>query len=162
MGQASSSVSHDTPISISPDLIDSLANQLADPHTSPERQSALDQSVRDSIQAQLDTLRRSEAEIRLQLAAALEKENLDREKAADGSVNSHLVLGDIDDLRSKIDKYKERKSLSHLPQVKTDAEELTKCFQTNPDTILNCWEQVNKFKTSSKRAQQDYIKSLPS
>lgn len=94
--------------------------------------------------------------MRLQLAAALEKENLDREKDAESpsSANSTILLGDLDELRTKIDRFQARRSIDHLPEVKADAQQLSLCFKDNQSSTLNCWDQVQKFKASSKRAQE--------
>ena len=80
--------------------------------TTPERQSILDSHIRARIRDEIELLKKDEEGIRWEIELALEKENLDREKsmASEGDgANSAILLGDMEEIRARIDKYASRR-----------------------------------------------------
>lgn len=88
--------------------------------TTPERQSILDSHIRARIRDEIELLKKDEEGIRWEIELALEKENLDREKsmASEGDgTNSSILLGDIDEMRVRIDKYASRRKSFEVEAV---------------------------------------------
>jgi len=80
--------------------------------------------------------------VRREIEAVLERENLDRERgmtgddssdtagAAHGNVkNSTVLLGDLEEIRQKVDRYHARASLTDHPEVKEAREAVVSCYQ---------------------------------
>jgi altered-inheritance-of-mitochondria protein 13 len=110
------------------------------PDISPERQSTLDNHVRARIQAELEHLRAEEESVQKEIELALERENIDREmsltggespeEVAQGDVkNSTTLLGDLEEIRSKVDRYQSRRQLSDYPAVKESGEAVVLCYK---------------------------------
>ncbi|KAG6813102.1 hypothetical protein H0H92_013956 [Tricholoma furcatifolium] len=129
--------SSETPIAFSRDVVNHLSDQLESPETSPERQSTLDANIRLKIQNKIDHLRQEEDQVRKEIELALEKENLDREKGLsdDGSEgigpipSSAELMGDLEDIRSKVDRYQSRRNLTEFPDVKSAGEAVVACYR---------------------------------
>ncbi|KAJ7752147.1 hypothetical protein B0H16DRAFT_1547549 [Mycena metata] len=163
MGSANSTLDS-SPVSFSQDLVDTLADNAASPTPSPARQNSIDAHIRARIQAELQQLRAEEQSVRDQIYAALEKENLDRERAMAGDPDSvktsAALLADLDEVRAKVDRFHARRDLSEFPTLRQDSEALVACYKNNATTPLNCWQQVDKFKASVAQVEQQHIKSL--
>jgi altered-inheritance-of-mitochondria protein 13 len=101
---------------------------------SAERQNSLDAHIQARIQAELKQLRAEEQDVRDQIQAALEKENLDRERAMAGDPDaiksSASLMADLDDVRAKVDRFHARKDLSQFPAVQADAAALVACYRS--------------------------------
>lgn len=152
-----------------------LATQLSDTSLSPEvsqtRHAILDQSVRAKISAEAARLRgRNDNDnnndnhngegvdiVQREIEAALERENLDRERgmagdavaadadadAAHGDVkNSTVLLGDLEEVRQKVDRYRVRASLADHLGVKEAREAVASCYQY---VFLNFWSFIRSF-----------------
>ena len=122
-------------------------NQLVDQQASPdvprERQLTLDAHIQQRIQSELSRLHAEEARVREEIELALEKENLDRERgmageeaetgevaASAGSVKSSAALmGDLEELRQKVEKYRARQDSEELADVRAKGEEVVSCYQ---------------------------------
>ncbi|KAJ7632338.1 hypothetical protein FB45DRAFT_746468 [Roridomyces roridus] len=134
------------------DLVNTLADNAAQPTPSPERQNTLDAQIRARIQAELEHLRQEEEHVRDQIHQALEKENLDRERAMTGDAESvktsAALLEDLHHVRTKVDRYHARRDLSEYPGLREDSDALVACYKNNATTPLDCWQQVEKFKAS--------------
>ncbi|KAJ3554583.1 hypothetical protein NM688_g3032 [Phlebia brevispora] len=138
----------------------------------PERQATIDAQIRSRIQSELDRLRQEEDQVRQEIEHALEKENLDRERAmageeseseeeaAGGVKSSAALMGDLEDVRQKIERFQTRRALSEFPEVQAASEAVMKCYKSNPTTTLDCWQEVAEFKSSVGRVEQHYINSL--
>ncbi|KAH0584174.1 hypothetical protein H2248_009732 [Termitomyces sp. 'cryptogamus'] len=128
---------NETPISLSPNIVNQLSDRLESSETSSERQSSLDAHIRSRIQSEIEILKQEEDRIRQEIELTLEKENLDREKGAsqDGSGGTGRILssvelrGDLEEIRSKVDRYQSRKNLSEFPEVKSTAEAVVLCYR---------------------------------
>ncbi|TEB36078.1 hypothetical protein FA13DRAFT_1787526 [Coprinellus micaceus] len=124
------------PISFSPDVVDQLSDNLDAPETTPQRQSVIDSHIRARIRGELERLKKEEEDVRHQIEAALEKENLDRERSMAGDASaspdndgsapapgagdvktSAALFGDLEEIRNKINKYHSKRDLSQYPEV---------------------------------------------
>ncbi|KAJ7172755.1 hypothetical protein C8R46DRAFT_833803, partial [Mycena filopes] len=141
-----------SPVQFSQDLVDTLADNAASTNPSPGRQNSIDAHIRARIQADLQQLRAEEQLVRDQIHAALEKENLDRERAMAGDPNSvktsAALLADLDEVRAKVDRFHARRDLSEFPALRQNSDALVACYKNNATTPLDCWQEVDKFKAS--------------
>ncbi|TFK72581.1 hypothetical protein BDN72DRAFT_869491 [Pluteus cervinus] len=158
---------NDTPVQFSQDVVNHLSDQSASPETTTERQSTLDAHIRSRIRAEIEHLRKEEEDIRHEIEAALEKENLDHDRVHasaagdESSIASSAVLsGDLEELRSKVDKYHDRKDLADFPGLKLDADALVACYRGNPTTPLDCWKEVQNFRQSVSKLEQHFLSTL--
>jgi altered-inheritance-of-mitochondria protein 13 len=119
-------------------VVDQLQDNLSSNTTPPERQSSLDSHIRGRIQAELARLREEEKDVREQIEAALEKENLDKERGmageddseAVGSVKSSASLaGDLDEVQKKVERYHAKRSADDYPVVKEQRDALVSCYR---------------------------------
>ncbi|KAG6331454.1 hypothetical protein ID866_7632 [Astraeus odoratus] len=151
-------IRNETPVEFSQDVVDYLSDRLASPETTPERQSSLDNHIRSRIQAELQILRAEEEKVQQEIQRALEKENIEREvDAGDASVhdtkNSETLIGDLEEIKTKVDRYQSRRQLSDFPFVKEATEEVVSCYRSNKSTPLECWQQVARFKAAVAEAE---------
>jgi len=164
MGSANSTLQDSAPVTFSQDLVDTLADNAASPSPSPARQNSIDAHIRARIQAELEHLRAEEQAVRAQIQAALEKENLDRERAMAGDPDSvktsPALLADLEEVRAKVDRFHARRDLSEYPALRENSEALVACYKNNTTTPLDCWQQVDKFKASVAEIENEHMKSL--
>jgi altered-inheritance-of-mitochondria protein 13 len=136
-----------------PQVSSELATQLSDtslsPEVTPTRRTLLDNDVRAKIGAEAARLRghgsaddHHEAGVDIvqrEIEAALERENLDRERGMTGDAgdagehgdvkNSTVLLGDLEEVRQKVDRYRTRASLTEHPEVKEAREAIAPCYR---------------------------------
>lgn len=174
------------PIQVSEELATQLSDNSLSPEVSPTRHAILDQNVRAKISAEAARLHgrnnsnsgEGEGEgvdiVQREIEAALERENLDRERgtagdadaeveggAAHGDIkNSTVLLGDLEEIRQKVERYRERASLTDHLNVKQAREAVASCYQANPTTTLNCWSEVAAFRSAVGELEQKYVDSL--
>ena len=142
---------HTTTTQVSSELANQLSDTSLSPEVSPTRHALLDQSVREKISAEAARLRGHTGDanhdggdvdiVRREIEAALERENLDRERgmagdatdAADGAhgdvKNSTVLLGDLEEIRQKVDRYRVRASLADHLGVKEAREAVASCYK---------------------------------
>ena len=125
----------------SPDIVNHLSDRLESTETTPERQTILDAHIRSRIRNELEHLKKDEEDVRREIESALEKENLDHERAmageaseADGSSvgdvrSSAALLGDLEDIKVKIEKHQARKEDAAFQEVQTFAQAVTDCYR---------------------------------
>ncbi|EKM55821.1 uncharacterized protein PHACADRAFT_256713 [Phanerochaete carnosa HHB-10118-sp] len=166
----------ETPIQFSEDVVNDLVDHSVSPAPSPERQSSIDAQIRSRIQAELQHLRQEEEHVREEIEHALEKENLDRERAMAGEESdavesegetgrvrsSAALMGDLEELRQKVERFQTRRALHEFPEVQAKSEAVISCYKSHPTTTLDCWREVNEFKNSVAKVEQHYIDSLRS
>ncbi|KAF7440884.1 hypothetical protein PC9H_001233 [Pleurotus ostreatus] len=161
----------ETSIQFSPAVVSHLSDHAAAPEIPPERQSTLDHHVRSRIQAELAHLRAEEEDVRSQIERALQKENLDKERAiarlddgaegAEGGVKSGpTLLGDLDEIQEKVQRSKQKQNAAEVDAARQASAAVISCYQNNPTSPLDCWKQVSNFKQSIALLEQEYIKSL--
>lgn len=113
----------------SQDLVNQLSDQITSPNVTPERQATLDAHVRSRIQAEMAKLRQEEQEVMRQITTALEKENIDREKALDGA-DSASLKHDLEEMQARIKAFEGRKRLAtEFPQVQHARDALVACYK---------------------------------
>ncbi|WVO21145.1 uncharacterized protein IAS62_002451 [Cryptococcus decagattii] len=123
-----------TSVQFSPALI----SRLSSPHEPPPPTSSTDDIVRRRLAAESAHLRSQEAEILHSISAALEKENLDREKP------------------ERINHKKNNESQG----IKLARQSVEQCYLANEDKPLDCWKQVEEFKHQVAKLEQAFVKSL--
>jgi altered-inheritance-of-mitochondria protein 13 len=127
-------------VQFSPDVVNHLSDQLASPDVPPSRQSTLDEQVRSRIQQELGRLRDEEQHVREEIERTLEKENLDRERnmaggEAEGSEgaghvkSSVTLLGDVDEIRRKVDRFQSKRELEDYASIKSLGEAVATCYR---------------------------------
>jgi len=80
---------------------------------------------------------------------------------AEGAKNSTVVLlGDLEEVRQKVDRYRARARLTEHPEVQNAREAIASCYRANPTTTLNCWSEVAAFRTAVAKLEQQYVESL--
>lgn len=133
-----------------PDVVNQLSDNLEAPETTPQRQSIIDAHIRARIQGELERLKKEEEDVRHQIEAALEKENLDRERSMAGNASSAAgsdndgsapapgagdvktsaaLFGDLEEIRNKINKYHSKRDLSQYPEVQQAGSVLVECYR---------------------------------
>jgi MICOS complex subunit MIC19 len=123
-------------------LVDQLSEStLSSPQVTPARHAILDANVRAKINAEMARLQEGDDELRRVIHLALERENIDRERSSStgddatteeehGNVkNSTVLLGDLEEVRQKVDRYRARTSLVDHPQVKMASEAVASCYR---------------------------------
>ncbi|KAJ3849262.1 hypothetical protein EV368DRAFT_85734 [Lentinula lateritia] len=160
------------PVQFSPDVVEQLSERQASTIPTSERQSTLDEHIRTRIQDEVKQLRKAEEEVQEEIRVALEKENLDREKAMAGQASeegragagsvksSAALLGDLEEIRSRIDRFQIRKSLASYPGLKANQDALVSCYKSHATSSLDCWMEVVNFKNSVAQLEKDYFKTL--
>lgn len=121
---------------ISPDVVNNLSARLASEETIPERQFAIDSHIRERIQRELTALRAEEETVQLEIHRALEKENLDREMRMVGDDSTHgglkngvALIGDLEEIRDKVNRFQTRRQLDDFPSVKEMGEAIVSCYK---------------------------------
>ncbi|KAI0049681.1 hypothetical protein FA95DRAFT_1581585 [Auriscalpium vulgare] len=166
---------NDVPIQISGDLVHQLSDPSASPDVSPARQAALDAGVVSHIHAQAARLASEEEDVRQQIEAALERENLDRERTMAGGAaaaedgedtvgevkSSAVLLGDLEEVRQRVDRYTERRKVAEgLDSVAQASKAVVSCLEANPGRSLNCHSEVSAFHSAVADVEQKYVQSL--
>lgn len=111
----------------SPTLINRLSSPASSSSSGTEdKPSSTDEIVRRRLAAESAHLRTQEAEILQAISAALEKENLDKEKPG---MSSEVLGRDIEEVREKIERMK-RDRLGNAGQgVQSAKEGVRKCYR---------------------------------
>ncbi|KZV91605.1 hypothetical protein EXIGLDRAFT_719201 [Exidia glandulosa HHB12029] len=153
-------VHNEAAIHFSQDLVNQLSDQITSPNVTPERQATLDAHVRSRIQAEMAKLRQEEQEVMRQITTALEKENIDREKALDGA-DSASLKHDLEQMQARIKAFEGRKRLAtEFPQVQHARDALVACYKNNLTTSLNCYQEVAEFKDAVAKVERKFVESL--
>ncbi|KIK63835.1 hypothetical protein GYMLUDRAFT_222209 [Collybiopsis luxurians FD-317 M1] len=162
----------ETPVQFAPDVVEQLSERQASPTPTPERQSTLDEHIRARIQNEVKQLRKAEEQVQEEIRLALEKENLDKEKAMAGEASgeaeagagsiksSAVLLGDLEEIQAKIDRFQTRKSLANYPELKASQDALISCYKSHMNSSLECWKEVANFKNSVSQLEKEYFKTL--
>lgn len=130
----------------------SMLNKLEDvqpasaPVPGPERQGEIDATIHNKIRAELDKLRKQEADVQKQIELALEKENIERLGKQwfgrdKGQSSAHLEQ-ELSALRAKIGKYAE------LPTAASFAG-----LQEARDAVIKCYRCVSADEATCRRAR---------
>jgi len=176
------------PLQFGQDVVNHLSDQLVSAQTTPERQTTLDAHIRSRIQVDLQHLREQEDHVRREIELALEKENLEREKNMAGEASerdedegtlgsvksSAALMGDMEEIRSKVDRFHSRQEFEGIRMVSEKGEAVVSCYRcasymlilqislanwgacarSHPTTTLECWREVGEFKAFVAQAEQ--------
>lgn len=90
--------------------------------------------------------------------------------AAGGVKSSTALMGDLEDVRQKIERFQTRRALGEFPEVQAASNAVVNCYRyvfcsadskllfmscrSNPTTTLDCWREVEEFKTSVGKVEQ--------
>jgi len=162
---------NETPVSFSPDIVNHLSDRMEVPETTPERQLILDAHIRERIRHELEHLKRDDENVRREIEHALERENLDRESSMAGEApqgdstvgdikNSVSLLGDLEEIRTKIEKHQLNRRAPEFPEVEASGFAVAECYKKNKVSPLQCWPEVTRFRASVDRLEQEYFHSL--
>ena len=168
----------------SEDVVNDLIDHATSPSPSPERQSNIDAQIRERIQSELQRLRTEEEHVREEIERALEKENLDKERALAGEESaegaeseagrvrsSAALMGDLEELRQKVERFQTRRALNEFPEVQAKSAAVVNCYKcvvivmyavevltshrrSHPTSSLDCWREVTEFKNSVAKVEQ--------
>ncbi|KZT59022.1 hypothetical protein CALCODRAFT_467651 [Calocera cornea HHB12733] len=152
-------------VNFSADLLSHLSDTRSSPHPTPERQETLDAHIRSRISAELQRLQSEEEEVRAEIERTLEKENLDREaaNAEEGTeVHSEILGRDMEELRKKVERFESGRAMrgEGREEVKGKQEAVVQCYKTNASRPLDCWQEVEAFKASVAKLEDQYIQSF--
>jgi len=160
-------VFYETPIQFSQQVVDHLQESAGSPGTSPERQSTLDTHIKARINAELVRLREEEKVVREQIEAALEMENITKERTGtedevtEGGVNnSSSIQGALDGVQEKVNRFHAKRDLSGYLLVSESGQKLIECYRSHHKTPLDCWREVDAFKSVVVTEEQKYVSSL--
>ncbi|TFY65851.1 hypothetical protein EVG20_g5245 [Dentipellis fragilis] len=153
---------NETPIQFSHDLVNHLSDNLDSPDIPPQRQSSLDDHVRQRIQAELARLHEEEEAVQVQIENALARENLDRERGKseatdtvdENAMSSAVLLGDMEQIKGNIDRFQTRHDLVELPLLQATSDAVAACYRANSTTTLDCWKQVSEFRNAVHQVEQ--------
>lgn len=116
----------------SQDVINHLSDTRSSPNPAPERQQALDAVVQERIHSEMKRLHEAEVAVQADIEAALERENLDREKQVaeklDGA-SSEELRAELDEVQRRAERFKSRLALGHAPEVKESQARLVACYK---------------------------------
>jgi len=154
------------PVQLSPGLANYITQEATSPNVPPARQSTLDDRVREKIQSGVSKLKEKESEIEQEIQNALNKETLEKkveesDQIVDGKVRSSLSLqNDLDEIRQKVDRYHARREFAGVKEVEQKAQAVAECYKNHSATSLECWQEVEDFKTSVASIEKQYIESF--
>lgn len=158
---------NETPTQFSQEVIDYLQENTGSQGTSPERQSTLDAHIRARINAELGRLREEENVVREQIEAALEKENLSRERegmegdeAEGGVAGSSSIQCALDEVQKKVERFHAKRDINGHLLVSESSQILIECYRLHQKTPLDCWREVDAFKSAVQTEEQKYVSSL--
>lgn len=125
----------------SQDVANYLADAASSPGTSPQRQSSIDAQIRARIHSELSRLQQEEEDVRREIELSLEKENLDHETKGVGhagndlseegehkTLNSNILLGDLEEVRQKVEKYRSKREDVGQDAAEQAAKALGSCY----------------------------------
>ncbi|KAM5346768.1 hypothetical protein ACJ41O_009773 [Fusarium nematophilum] len=141
------------PNGISQDLVDTLQSSH---ETDASRSKILELQIQARVADELKKLQQQEAEV---LKVAHEKIS-SAEFKEDGSTSYHTVSKEVDAMRQKLE---ERKQVRPLPEnVEGARNEVIKCLRENDRRPLDCWQEVENFKTEVKKLEKSWVEKVVS
>lgn len=107
----------------SPSLIDRLSSPSS--KSSSPAENSTDEIVRRRLAAESAHIRKQEADILAAISAALEKENMDKEKPG---MSSEILGRDIEEVREKVERMKKERTEKEGEGVRKAKEGVVKCY----------------------------------
>lgn len=80
------------------------------------------------------------------------------QKAADSDLSHDSVEKEIMDLRRKLEARKKVEQMS--PEVAGARERLVQCLRINDRRPLDCWQEVEQFKTEVGKLERDFLRKI--
>ncbi|WWC91635.1 uncharacterized protein L201_006581 [Kwoniella dendrophila CBS 6074] len=146
-----------TSVQFSPSLISRLSSPASNESSTSNNSNSADEIVRRRLQVESENLRSQEKEILEKISNELEKENLNKEKPG---MSSEVLSKDIEQIREKIERLKKHKIDNESKGVKAARDQVEQCYLNNPEKPLDCWKQVELFKSEVSKLEQAFVKSL--
>ncbi|KAI9633969.1 uncharacterized protein MKK02DRAFT_38640 [Dioszegia hungarica] len=154
-----------TSVQFSPSLIDRLSSAAPSPDKSAKSSSSVsgssssstDDIVRRRLAAESAHIRQQESEILSKISAALEKENMDKEKPR---MSSQVLSRDIEEVREKVGRMKREREQKEGEGVRKAKEGVVACYAAKKDRPLDCWKEVEAFKFEVSKLEQAFVKSM--
>jgi altered-inheritance-of-mitochondria protein 13 len=115
------------PHQFSQDVVNHLSDSLTSAATTPH-QLTLESHIQSQIQAQLGYLREEEEHVRHEIERTLVEENRGRTPVGVKSGGTAL-LGDLEELQRKVDRFQGRRQLCEFPVVKANASAVISCYK---------------------------------
>ncbi|PHH76870.1 hypothetical protein CDD82_3768 [Ophiocordyceps australis] len=148
------------PPKVSLDLIEKLQSNA---ETDASRARLFDQHVQTLVAEELKRQSKRETELlretheRIAAAAALVAE---KKGDKDGGSSHTLVAQEVEALRQKLDG---RKKVRELPEAVDKARnEVVQCLRENDRRPLDCWQEVDRFKTEVKKLEKKWVDKVAS
>ncbi|KAG6021724.1 hypothetical protein E4U41_002419 [Claviceps citrina] len=142
------------PPSVSLEVVDSLRSS---PETDASRAKLIEQHIQARVAEELKKLQRKESEA---LAVAHDKMAASEPSTDDGAATSFSLGQAVDQLRRKLD---ERKDVRPLPEsVDTARGEVIRCLRENDRRPLDCWQEVERFKSEVKKLEKSWVDKVTS
>lgn len=131
----------------SPSLIDRLSSPAPSSSSSSSSSSnnSTDDIIRRRLAAESAHIRKQEADILAAISAALEKENITKEKQNPG-ISSNVLGRDIEQVREKVERMKKERNEKEGEGVRKAKEQVVRCYKEKSDRPLDCWKEVENFK----------------
>jgi len=160
-----------TPVELSQDVVNHLADSTNVSNVSPDRQMSLDVHVRSRIQSEITRLRQEEENIKKEIELAMGKENIDRQQLiSQGDSSSALVngfdeggaktqssialIGDLEDIQRKVEKFKGKRNAASTLWVDRSRDSLLTCYKNHSRKPLECSKEVSDFKGTVTKLEQ--------
>ncbi|CEP16506.1 hypothetical protein [Parasitella parasitica] len=116
--------------------------------TSTESNEKIEQLVRERVEEELKRARSQQEQLNKRTYGDLAKQNIDNDH------NSIAMAEDIDGMIQKL----QRSTPSEIPKAIAESQEaLIVCYKNNQDRPLDCWEQVENFKSAVAEEQKKFI-----
>lgn len=110
----------------SPSLVSRLSSPAPDADAGKKPASSTDEIVRRRLAAEAEHIRAQEAEILNKISAALEKENLDKEKPG---MSSEVLGRDIEEVREKVERMKKERESKEGEGVRRARQGVVECYR---------------------------------
>ena len=134
-------------------MLSSLADSSSDSATAG-RQSNLDAHIRSRIAAEIDKLKADEESVQRELAAALKRENAERE-GDKPSLSAPALQEQLDSVRRKIERNRQRRD-GIEQRIAPTRDAVVACYRANPTRTLDCWREVDAFTAAVAGLQQEF------
>ncbi|CEH11753.1 Protein of unknown function DUF1690 [Ceraceosorus bombacis] len=128
---------------------------------SAARQQHLDASIQHKISSELAALKKSEASVRSEIEAALERESGTQEKRDARTKDSITLKQELEEIRTKIDRHRiRREKVDQDKSVQQARNKVLQCLKEHQSTSLECADEASAFKRAVAKAEKEFIASL--
>ncbi|WWC71946.1 uncharacterized protein I206_105905 [Kwoniella pini CBS 10737] len=145
-----------TSVEFSPSLISRLSSSSSNDKSDNQTTNTTDEKIKKRLEIEIENLRLKENEILTKINKELEKENLNKEKPG---MSSEILSKDIEQIKLKVERLNQNK-FNEGKGISDARKQVIGCYLNNPDKPLDCWKQVENFKTEVAKLEQAFVKSL--